>query len=115
MASRPVPAVPRGACLLALAWLLALAGPAAFASDDDEELYKTRNCFACHRVDRNHLGPAFRNIAAKYAQDEAAPARLAQKIREGSTGVWGPTPMPPQPQVSEAEAQRLARWILAQK
>jgi cytochrome c len=81
----------------------------------DDEMYKTKNCFACHRVERKHLGPAFQAIAAKYAGDAGAEARLVQKIREGSTGVWGATPMPPQPQVTAEEAVTLARWVLAQK
>jgi cytochrome c len=81
----------------------------------DDDLYKTKNCFACHRIDRNHLAPHFRSIAAKYADDPGATARLATKIREGGVGVWGQVPMPPQTQVTEAEALTLARWILAQK
>lgn len=85
---------------------------AAFA---DDELYKTKNCFACHRIDRNHLAPPFRTIAAKYVDDKGADEKLAKKIREGGVGVWGPVPMPAQPQVTEAEALTLARWILELK
>ncbi|KWT72188.1 MULTISPECIES: c-type cytochrome [unclassified Variovorax] len=84
------------------------AGP-AFA---DDEMYKTKNCFACHRIDKDHLGPSFKSVAAKYADDKGADAKLTRKIREGSGGVWGSTPMPPQTQVTEAEASALARWIL---
>ena len=91
---------------------LALPSGAAFA---DDELYKTKNCFACHRIDRTTLGPSFRNIAAKYVKDKGAEAELTKKIREGGVGVWGPVPMPPQPQVTEAEALTLARWILELK
>ena len=82
---------------------------------DDDELYKTKNCFACHRIDRTTLGPSFRNIAAKYVEDKGADVLLAKKIREGSVGAWGQVPMPPQPQVTEAEALTLARWILERK
>jgi len=85
---------------------------AAFA---DDELYKTKNCFACHRIDRNHLAPPFRTIAAKYVDDKGADEKLAKKIREGGVGVWGPVPMPAQTQVTEAEALTLARWILELK
>jgi cytochrome c len=85
---------------------------AAFA---DDELYKTKNCFACHRIDRNHLAPPFRTIAAKYVGDKGADEKLAKKIREGGVGVWGPVPMPAQNQVTEAEALTLARWILELK
>ncbi len=81
----------------------------------DEDLYKARNCFACHRTDRNHLAPQFKAIAAKYAQEKGAEEVLVRKIREGGVGVWGNTPMPPQPQVTEAEASTLSRWILGFK
>ncbi len=97
--------------LLALGLLL----PGGSALADEDELYKTKNCFACHRVDRNHLGPSFKAIAEKYAGDPGAEARLAQKVRAGGAGVWGQVPMPAQPQVSEAEALTLTRWILARK
>jgi cytochrome c len=93
---------------------MALGLPSGAAVADDE-LYKTKNCFACHRIDRNHLGPSFKAIAAKYAEDKTADARLATKIREGGVGVWGQVPMPAQAQVTEAEAMTLARWILEQK
>jgi cytochrome c len=88
---------------------LSLSSGPAFA---DDEMYKTKNCFACHRTDKDHLGPSFKRIAAKYADDKGADSKLVQKIREGSVGVWGPSPMPAQTQVTEAEALTLARWIL---
>ncbi len=97
---RPIVLVAASLCL----------GPAVVQADD--EFYKTKNCFACHRVERNHLGPHFKSIAARYAGQAGADEQLAKKIREGGVGVWGPVPMPPQPQVSEAEALTLARWIL---
>lgn len=88
---------------------LLLASGAAFA---DDEMYKTKNCFACHRIDKNYHGPSFQSVAARYAGAKGSDLKLAQKIREGSGGVWGQTPMPPQNQVTEAEALTLARWIL---
>ena len=93
---------------------MALSLPDAVLADVDE-LYKTKNCFACHRIDRNHLGPPFKTIAAKYVEDKDADVNLAKKIREGTVGVWGSVPMPAQPQVTEAEAATLARWILELK
>ncbi len=93
--------------------VLSSAHAAVFAEDD--ELYKTKNCFACHRVDRDYHGPSFKSIATRYAGDPGADARLATKVREGSVGAWGPSPMPPQAQVSDAEARTLVRWILEQK
>ncbi len=82
---------------------------------DPDEFYKTKNCFACHRVERNHLGPSFKSIAAKYTDDKGADQKLAKKVIEGGVGVWGNVPMPPQAQVNEEEALTLARWILEQK
>ena len=93
-----------------------LASGGAFAQAEDiDEMYKTKNCFACHRIERNTLGPSFKSIAARYADDKAADVKLAKKIREGGAGVWGQVPMPPQAQVTDAEALTLARWILALK
>jgi cytochrome c len=94
---------------------LSLPGSLAWANDDIDELYKTKNCFACHRIERNHLGPSFKSIAEKYATDTGADQKLAKKVLEGSTGVWGNVPMPAQAQVTETEALTLARWILERK
>lgn len=104
-------------CALKASWVLAAAVlclPVNRAVAD-EEMYKAKNCFACHRIDRNHLAPQLKVIAAKYAGAPGAEDLLARKIREGGVGVWGNTPMPPQPQVTEAEAGTLARWILGLK
>jgi cytochrome c len=91
-----------------------LASGVAFAQDVDE-LYKTKNCFACHRIDRHYHAPTFKEIAAKYASEKDVEAKLVKKIREGGSGVWGQAPMPPQPQVTEEEAVTLTRWILGLK
>jgi cytochrome c len=99
--------------LLVAAVGLWLGSGAACAQDD--ELYKTKNCFACHRIDRNHLGPSFQAVAARHREDPGADAKLARKIREGTAGAWGQTPMPAQAQVTEEEALTLARWILQLK
>lgn len=98
------------AFLLATALVLLLPGGSARADDD---LYKAKNCFACHRVDRNHLGPSFRNIAARYADDKEAESKLAKRVREGGVGVWGQVPMPAQPALKDEDARVLARWIVA--
>ena len=82
---------------------------------DPDEFYKTKNCFACHRVERNHLGPSFKSIAVKYADDKGADIKLAKKVVEGAVGAWGNVPMPPQVQVTQEEALTLTRWILEQK
>lgn len=97
--------------LLAATAAAALAGNAAASAD----LAKAKNCAVCHAAAGKLVGPSFKDIAAKYAKDEGAPDRLAQKIRMGSQGGWGAIPMPPNPQVNAEEAARLARWILEQR
>jgi cytochrome c len=89
-----------------------LHAPAALA---DAELARAKNCMACHSIDKKLIGPSYKDVAAKYASDSGAAAKLAKKIREGGVGAWGQVPMPANPQVSEAEAARLATWVLGQK
>jgi cytochrome c len=96
----------------ALALALALVAGSACAS---EELFRKSNCMACHAVDQKRVGPPLKDVAAKYSGDSGAAERLARKIREGGSGVWGELPMPPQPQVSEADAKTLAEYILSLK
>ena len=75
-------------------------------------LARASGCLACHDVQAKRLGPSFRELASRYGRDAGAPARLASKVRGGSQGAWGPVPMPPQPQVAEADAEALVRWVL---
>lgn len=82
---------------------------AAHASAD---LAKAKNCMACHGVDKKLVGPAFEDVAAKYKGDKGAAAKLSQSIVKGSSGTWGPIPMPPNA-ISEADASTLAKWVLA--
>lgn len=79
------------------------------------ELAKQKNCLACHAIDKKVVGPAYKDVAAKYANDSGAVARLSKKVREGGTGVWGKVPMPANPAVSQAEAEALVRWVLSLK
>jgi cytochrome c len=97
--------------LTAVAGLFAAAAP-AFAS---AELAKAKNCMACHATDKKLVGPAYKDVAAKYAGQKDAVDKLAQKIIKGGSGVWGPVPMPPNANVSEAEAKTLAAWVLTVK
>jgi cytochrome c len=78
-------------------------------------LAKQKNCLACHAVDHKVVGPAYKDIAAKYARDAGAAARLSKKVREGGAGVWGKVPMPANKQVSAAEADSLVKWVLSLK
>lgn len=90
---------------------LGLAAP-AFA---DLALATSKNCMSCHAVERKVLGPSFKDVATKYKDDKGAVDTLANKIRKGGSGVWGPVPMPANNQVSEADAKKLAGWILSTK
>ena len=81
----------------------------------DEALAKAENCMACHAVANKLVGPAYKEVAKKYAGDKSAVDKLATKIVKGGSGVWGAVPMPANPQVSEAEAKKLAAWVLSQK
>lgn len=92
--------------------VLALAAGALPAARAQPELAQKKNCLACHAIDRKVVGPAYRDVAAKYAGEADAADRLAAKIRHGGAGVWGPVPMPANPQVSDAEARQLAQWVL---
>ena len=84
-------------------------------SDPLKKLMQTNNCVACHQIDKRKYGPQFDEIPAKYTNDASAVAKLAAKIKAGGTGVWGEDYMPPQPQVSDADAKRMAELIMALK
>ncbi len=90
---------------------LALAGT-AHAS---EELAKKNNCTACHKVDAKLVGPAYKDVAAKYKADKGAEAKLIEKVKKGGMGVWGPVPMPPNAAVKDEDIKTLVKWILATK
>jgi cytochrome c len=81
----------------------------------DQALATAKNCMACHAVDKKLVGPAYKEVAAKYAGQAGAADKLAQKIMKGGSGVWGPVPMPANAQVNEAEAKKLAAWVLTLK
>src|SRR5437016_4693337 len=90
----------------------ALASGSALANAD---LAKTKNCMACHSVGNKVVGPAFKDVAKKYTGQSDAEDKLAQKVQKGGAGAWGPVPMPANPQVSDAEAHTLVKWILSLK
>jgi cytochrome c len=81
----------------------------------DQELLQQKNCYACHGIDKRKYGPKLVEVAAKYASEKDAAKKLAKKIKAGGSGVWGADMMPPQPQVSQAEALTLANYILSLK
>lgn len=87
----------------------------AVSETEAMQLAKKNNCFACHAIDKKVVGPAWKDIAAKYRGDSGAEARLSDKIAKGGSGVWGVMVMPPSPQVSEADRKILARFVLSLK
>lgn len=92
--------------------LLALAGGAQ--AGPDEALTKA-GCVACHAQDKKLVGPAFKEIAAKYRGQKDAAAQLANKVRKGGKGVWGPIPMPPNgaDKIADADLKAALEWVLA--
>ena len=69
-------------------------------------------CTNCHTVDKRVVGPAFKEVAAKYKGDKEGEAKLLKKVRAGGSGVWGSMPMPPQQIPSDAEIKQILGWVL---
>jgi cytochrome c len=86
------------------------------AAQAEEALAKKYACTACHVVrGARTVGPAYADVANKYAGQKDAEAKLAEKVKKGGTGVWGQVPMPPNPNVSDADLSALVKWILSIK
>ena len=100
--------------LFAIAAAASLSGAAALAADA-QQLLKDKACLACHVVDKKLVGPSYKEVAAKYKSRKDAEAYLVKKIKAGSTGVWGPVPMPPNATVNDGDAKTLAKYILTIK
>lgn len=97
--------------LFALMATCCIAAPAVA----DQALAKSKNCLSCHAVDKKVVGPSYQDVAKKYAGQKDAADKLAVKIIKGGSGAWGAVPMPANPQVNEAEAKKLAAWVLSVK
>jgi cytochrome c len=96
--------------------LLGLAGAiAATPALAQEELAKKSGCFACHAVDKKLVGPAYKDVAAKYRGNKGAETKLAEKVKKGGVGVWGQIPMPANPSVPDKDLHALVKWVLSQK
>lgn len=98
------------------ATLIALALPLAFfatGAQANKALAEKNGCMACHGIDKKVVGPAYQDVAKKYKGDATAAGKLAAKVKAGGSGVWGQIPMPPNPQVSDADIKTLVTWILA--
>ena len=95
--------------------LLCITQPVRAQSDQLKKLMLSNNCMACHLIDKRKYGPEFTEVAGKYAGNKSAVETLAAKIKSGGTGVWGEDVMPPQPQLSDADARTMAELILKLK
>jgi cytochrome c len=84
----------------------------AVVSTNVADLARRKACLSCHAVDKRIVGPAFREVAAKYKGQAGIEAHLVEKLRKGSSGAWGPIPMPPNPDLAEADARLLVQWVL---
>ena len=99
-----------------LARLVALGGALVAApAFADQALANAKNCMACHSMERKLVGPAYKEVAAKYTGQKDAADKLALKIMKGGSGVYGAVAMPANTQVNDAEALKLATWILGIK
>lgn len=88
---------------------------AAGTASADQALAQKSGCLACHSVEKKVVGPAFKEVAAKYKGDAGAAAKLAEKVKKGGSGVWGQVPMPPNAAVKDEDIKTLVAWVLSQK
>jgi cytochrome c len=97
---------------IALAGSMLVAGQAN--AEDAKALAQKSGCLACHSVDAKVLGPAYKDVAAKYKGDKGAEAKLVAKVKAGGSGVWGPMPMPANsPQVKDEDIKTIVHWVLS--
>jgi len=103
--------------LIAIAGALCAASGAQAALDNAaaEAMMKKNGCAGCHEVDKKVIGPAFRDVAAKYKNDKDAAAKLRVKVKKGGTHVWGEAAMPPNVLASDNDIKELVDWILTLK
>lgn len=92
---------------------MSLSAHAAVDAAKAQELAGKNACLGCHAVDKKMVGPAYKDVAAKYKGQKDAVATLVKKVKAGGSGVWGATPMPPNTGISEADTKIVVEWILA--
>lgn len=95
--------------------MLACAASANAAVDaaKAQEIANKNACMGCHQVDKKLVGPAYKDVAAKYKGDKNALATLTKKVKSGGAGVWGPVPMPANAALSDADLKTVVEWVLA--
>jgi cytochrome c len=96
-------------------WVLVALSATVWPAQAQVAFAQEKNCLGCHAVDKKVLGPAYRDVAAKYAGQKDALEKLSAKVRKGGSGAWGVLPMPANPQLTDADARQLVRWILSLK
>jgi cytochrome c len=96
--------------ILLLAATMTAAGAAV--ADELEDMMKKNGCNACHAEDKKVIGPSYKDVANKYKGDATAAAKLAEKVKKGGSGVWGPIPMPPNPNVKDDDVKKMVQLIL---
>jgi len=101
--------------LAAAAGLTLAAGTLAADSKTGDALMKSSGCTACHSVDKKLVGPAFKEVAAKYKNDKGAEAALVKKVKAGGKGAWGEVPMPPNAHVKDDDIKTIVHWVLSLK
>ena len=101
--------------LIPLATLAAALAATPALAADELALAQKNACTACHAVDKKLVGPAYKDVAAKYRADKGAEAKLVEKVKKGGVGVWGQVPMPPNANVKDEDVKTLVKWILSLK
>lgn len=100
------------------------AAPAATASNDLSAnpdytkglaLVAGSDCLTCHKTSEKNIGPAYKDVAAKYENTEENVKMLATKVIKGGSGVWGAVPMTPHPQISQEDAEAMIKYVLLLK
>ena len=76
------------------------------------DLAKKNACMSCHAIEKKLVGPSFKDVANKYSKNPDAAKQLAQSIKKGGAGKWGPVPMPPPTSLSDQDALVIAKWIM---
>ena len=89
------------------------AAPSGNRIAEGQRLIEAGDCLACHQIDRQSIGPKYRDVARKYQSDSTAMGRLARKIREGGSGVWGPVAMPAHSALSDEQAATMVAYIMS--
>ncbi len=99
---------------IAVAGMLLAGSVNAANADAAKALAQKNGCLACHSIDKKVLGPAYKDVAAKYKGDKTAEAKMIAKVKAGGSGVWGPMPMPANsPQVKDEDIKTIVQWILS--